>query len=245
MVCHIWFDLVLIVVMSEVLNTKATNENQICHFYKYNADCLYKLDGVSMVNIKASVNECNDPIDVTFSVLSDTPPVDWTHTFSDATDTQLIAGFDKETQLEVLLSFDNDQNIQVTAHFMVENQQKVSNFIDEKVHLTALEDCTGINKAGQIAVGCLIALLIIAGILLVILLYYRHRRRVQERQNQVLVENIESPCDPDCSTCQPATVRFNAQSANQSSTNQNLSSGLVTLVLSNGHAEGSSNSLPV
>ncbi|XP_067668601.1 uncharacterized protein [Haliotis asinina] len=160
-------------------------QGQICRFSGYHADCRYRIDGVIMVHITATINYCNEPIDVSFQLKSDRPPQVWSHTFTNDNEIQIIPGYDKSIQMQVLLGMTDDKKLWVKADFLVESQQRTF-FINDRVGLSKAESCLQLNTAGKIALGCLIVLLVVAGVLLGILLVIRHRRRLAEQENAII-----------------------------------------------------------
>ncbi|XP_071078487.1 uncharacterized protein [Haliotis cracherodii] len=174
-------------------------QGQICRFSSYNADCRYRIDGYVMVHITATINYCNDPIDVSFQLKSDNPSLVWSHTFTNDNEIQIVPGYEKSIQMQVLLRITDDKKLWVKADFLAGSQQR--NFMNERVGLSKTESCLQLNAAGKIALGCLIALLIIAGVLVVVLVVVRRWRRLADQEAAIIqqMEINESTSNvPDC-----------------------------------------------
>lgn len=165
------------------------SQNEICSFYGLQADCWYRIDGISLSRIQVIIDQCSDPIQVTFHITNERPKVDETYSFS-GEDTLVSVPFYIQTQLRVRITYKPDRVINVEADFHVYGMAK-ADFINDDVKLWGLdEQCPGLNTAEKIAVGVMGGLAGVAAVMIFILLIIRYRRSKkmagQARNNLVI-----------------------------------------------------------
>lgn len=182
-------------------------QDEICSFYGLFANCRYRIDGISLSQITANIDQCSDPVSVTFDIVNERPPVNIRHTFSTSDSLIMVHGFTVEVKLRVRLRPKKDDIINVEADFMVYNQDKVD-FINSDIDLKGqFDQCPSLNEAAKITISVTAILAVLAIIMLVILLVIRRRRLQQntsERMQNVLVNNVEEQ-----GTLTPATSLTN------------------------------------
>ncbi|XP_041353063.1 uncharacterized protein LOC121371321 [Gigantopelta aegis] len=163
-------------------------QGQICLFYLYTADCRYRVDGVAMGHIVATIDDCNSPADVTFKITCEEPPVSWSHTYSNDNEIVDVKGFDVLVRLNVRLSRKEKKKLWVKAVFFVEGQGATS-FIDEHVHLTNINNCLALNSVEKTSIALVAILFVIMTVLISSLVYMRFR--VKRRRHNGLVDSME------------------------------------------------------
>ncbi|XP_060584446.1 uncharacterized protein LOC132740543 [Ruditapes philippinarum] len=152
-------------------------QNEICTFYGLEANCRYRIDAISLSHIRVEINQCADPVEVTFYIKNERPYVDFSHTFNRADTLVSVPRFMVRTQLRVRLTKKKDDVINIEADFFVYGQER-ADFINDDVKLRGLEDhCPLLNTAAKIAIGVTCGLTVLVAILIFSLLYIRYKRR--------------------------------------------------------------------
>ena len=59
---------ILYILCPELKQDYTLSSGNICRFHHLTSDCRYRVDGVSMIHITAEINQCNSPVDVTFTL---------------------------------------------------------------------------------------------------------------------------------------------------------------------------------
>ncbi|KAL3848494.1 hypothetical protein ACJMK2_019347 [Sinanodonta woodiana] len=208
--CQIFFMIVFI-----QAGTTVDAQTAICKFYNLDADCRYRIDGISLSYIVARINECNDPIDVTFHVTNGKPPVDWSHTFSKSKEIVQVPGFYENVQLEVKQQLIQDDLV-VEADFHVEGLAK-ADFIQDKIKMRGNEDSCLVNNAVVIAIGVMSGLLTISLALLIVVLIIRRQRRIKQQSLPDLISNAEPMSSTDPSQLGASDGQVGADSINLTS----------------------------
>ncbi|XP_053404673.1 uncharacterized protein LOC123553868 [Mercenaria mercenaria] len=170
-------------------------QNEICTFYGLEANCRYRIDAISLSQIRADINQCADPVEVTFIIKNERPHVDFKHTFNSADTLVSVPRFTVHTQLRVRLTKKEDDVINIEADFYVYGQAR-ADFINEDVKLRGLEEhCPFLNAAAKIAIGVMGGLAVIAAFLIFTLLFIRYKRRKKRAANaeNQLVQNAAEP----------------------------------------------------
>lgn len=181
----------LLVLLLNCILTVWTVHGVICLFYKLQTDCNYPVDGVSMSRIQATINECNDPPDITFLITSESPQISWSRTFTGAIDSKEIVGYYLKIYLQVRQGYSSatkQYSIQTT---ILSDKLKSVEIMNSVITLHG-DGCPLLNEKATIAVailGTLIGLALIA--LIVVLIVRRRRRRVPDVSTAGLVENAE------------------------------------------------------
>ncbi|KAK3586549.1 hypothetical protein CHS0354_022681 [Potamilus streckersoni] len=190
-------------------------QTAICKFYNLDADCRYRIDGISLSYIVVRINECNDPIDVTFHITNEKPPLDWRYTFSKSKEIVQVPGFYENVQLEVKQRLIEDDLI-VEADFHVDGLAK-ADFIQDKVKMRGNEDSCPINNAVLTAIGVMCGLLAISLALLVVVLILRRQRKIKQQSLPDLISNAEPISNTDPSQLGASDGQVEADSINLTS----------------------------
>lgn len=211
-----------------------SGQNEICTFYGLEANCRYRIDAISLSHIQAEINQCADPVEVTFKIKNERPYVDFKYTFNSADTLVSVPRFMVEIQLRVRLTKKEDDVINIEADFYVYGQAR-ADFINDDIKLRGLEEhCPVLNTAARIAIGVMGGLAVIVACLIIALVYIRYRRKQVRRdvENQ-LVTNV---CELGTSTPLPSTTNINEDhvtSINSEETNTDERHGV--------HADSSTN----
>ncbi|XP_052103993.1 uncharacterized protein LOC127737389 [Mytilus californianus] len=166
----------------------------ICLFYHLKSDCDYRLDGFAMSRIQATINECNDPVDITLRITCEKPKLDWSRTFTGAIDTEEVPGYWQNIYLQVKQQYSSSSKkygIQVTV---LSEKFKNVEIMNSTLKLYG-ESCSVLNPRAQIAVAILgtLAGLAVIGIIVVIILKKRRERALSYLSTPPLVQNAEQP----------------------------------------------------
>ncbi|KAL4220207.1 hypothetical protein ACF0H5_020615 [Mactra antiquata] len=168
---------------------------EICRLYGMETHCKYKIDGVSLSEIDIVIDQCTNPVQVTFTIINHIPRVNFQHTFNSADTLVSIPGFHKETKLVVKLTARDDDIINVEADIKVYNEAKVD-FVNDDIKLWgANEQCPGLNTAAKISVGIMGTLAVIAGTMVIILIYIKYQRTHKansESRNQLNLNSSDT-----------------------------------------------------
>lgn len=164
-----------------VLFAFVKGQNEVCKFYHQEANCRYKIDGICLSEITASIDQCTDPIQVKFTITCErNPVVRFSHTFSAADTLVTVRGFYQDVRLRVKLRMKESDLLNVEADLLV-YELPDTDLINDDIKIHSLEEaCGSLNNAGKIAIGVMAGLFVIAGILLVVLLWIRRQRRIQK-----------------------------------------------------------------
>lgn len=229
--CHMLIHVYILTWIAQGLS----GQNEICTFYGLEANCRYRIDAISLSHIQAEINQCADPVEVTFKIKNERPYVDFKYTFNSADTLVSVPRFMVEIQLRVRLTKKEDDVINIEADFYVYGQAR-ADFINDDIKLRGLEEhCPVLNTAARIAIGVMGGLAVIAACLIIALVYIRYRRKHVRGDN---VENqlVTNVCELGTSTPLPSTTNINEDhvtSINSEETNTNERHGV--------HADSSTN----
>lgn len=172
----------------------AYGQYEICSFYGLHADCWYRIDGISLSQIQVSIEQCSDPIQVTFTITNGRPAVKETFVFT-SDDTLVSLPFSVQTQMRVRITHKSDNVVNIEADFFVYGLGK-ADFLNDDVKLWGIsEQCPGLNTAGKIAVGVMTTLAAVAVILIIVVLCIRRerlRKMAQYTENQLINNAAET-----------------------------------------------------
>lgn len=154
-------------------------QGEICTFYHLEANCRYRIDGICLSEITASIDQCSDPIKVKFTISCERDPVvRFSHTFTTPDTIVSVVGFYTDVKLRVRLRMKEGGILNVEADVMAYGQSH-TDLMNDDVKLHSLEEaCGSLNEAGKIAIGVMAGLFVIAGIMLVVLLVIRRQRNI-------------------------------------------------------------------
>ncbi|XP_063430904.1 uncharacterized protein LOC134712866 isoform X1 [Mytilus trossulus] len=177
-----------------LFNSVSNVQGVICLFYHLKSDCDYRLDGFAMSRIQATINECNDPVDITLRISCEKPKLDWRRTFTGAIDTEEVPGYWQKIYLQVKQQYSSNSKkygIQVTV---LSEKFKNVEIMNSTLKLYG-ENCSVLNERAKIAVAILgtLAGLAVIGIIVVMILKKRRDRALSYLSTPPLVENAEHP----------------------------------------------------
>lgn len=211
------------VAVLSVLCVFVKGQNEVCKFYGLEAQCRYRIDGICLSAITATIDQCTDPLQVKFTVSCErNPVVRFSHTFTGEDSIVTVRGFYQDVSLRVRLRMKKSDLLNVEADFIVYNLPD-TDFINDDVKLRALEEvCGSLNEAGKIAIGVMAGLFVIAGILLIVLLWIRRQRNIQKaNQSRTVLVNEQERTDPNPSRLSTIEETGFEEDSNVQNTTQN------------------------
>lgn len=190
-----------------ITNILTTVQGVICLFHHLKADCDYPVDGFSMTRIQATINECEDPPNITIRLTCNSPKLEWSRTFSGAVDTAEIKGYFHKIFLQVKQEYNSKTgkyHIQTTILSQIMKNVEIMNS-----HIRLIgASCSILNEKSKIAVAVLGSLAGIAVIAVIVLLIIR-RWRMRPMTYQSETGLIENPEQPDNNSFPVNSATFN------------------------------------
>ncbi|XP_064639674.1 uncharacterized protein LOC135495156 [Lineus longissimus] len=163
-----------------------------CEFHDYLSSCHLIIGGRFPSQITATINHCNDPVDVSISVMSDVHRISWSHTFGNHHESQEVNGFRRNVRLNVFLYQEKQKHsVDIKAVFDID---EVSDpfFLNSTVHISKATSCGILNgAAGLTTLVIFIVIILCLFIVVPSIIWYKRRQHI--RMRNALVEHMEPP----------------------------------------------------
>lgn len=184
---HAWLHAIWVCAL--VTMTTAAGDEEYCGFMDNAASCHVTIADQYPVYVRARINECSRPVDVTFSIKFVNTSWSWDHTFANSDEIQPLPGLEEDAYLQVALHAQPDHRLHVFASFDV-SSLPAQVFIDDVTKITGLASC---EKPGNpnaylpLVIFIILLILILALIVTVVGL----RRHVVIKRQSNLLSNME------------------------------------------------------